>query len=161
MCRRLHCCDPGGEINTEFESIAGGGSGEFANNVALAVLIRAETDGMIGGFRGPKTEAIVMLASEDDAPAARVFEDGTNRVCVEGGGVEDGGIFVAIAPFLIGEGVDGEMQKVVEAEFAPAELALRGQDTVRRGRFGGEGERSGGAGETEQKPAARWLIDHR
>ncbi len=111
---------PRREINSEFETAASGGFGEFANDVAFAVFVRAELDRVVGGFGGPEAEAVVMFASEDDALAAGVFKDCANGIGIEGGGVEDGGIFVAFSPFFVGKSVYCEVQEVVEAEFAPA-----------------------------------------
>ncbi len=60
-------------------------------------------------------------------------------------GIEDGRILVAIAPLFVGERVYSEMQEIVEAEFAPVELSLCGQDAIGRGRLCGKRERGGRA----------------
>jgi hypothetical protein len=83
-----------------------------------------------------------MFTGEDDASAAGCFENSANGAGVERGGIEDGRIFITLAPFLAGEGVHGEVQEVVEAQLGPAELALRGQRAIGRGRRGRAGERA-------------------
>lgn len=78
---------------------------------------------MIGRFGGPKAEAVVVLGRQDHAFAAGLLQYLCDGVGIEVRRIEDTRIFVAVAPFLIGEGVDGEVQEVTELEFAPGNLA--------------------------------------
>lgn len=101
---------------------------------------------MFGGLRGPEAESVVMFAGEDDALHAAGFERGDDGIGIEVGGIEDGGVFVAVAPLEIGEGVDGEVEEGGGFHALPAELARGGQGTERRGRGGGEKVCAGGGG---------------
>ena len=111
---------------------------DFAHHIALARSPRAVADGVIGGRGGPQAEAIVMLAGEDDAAHATIGKGADNGVGIEGGGIEDVGILIAVAPFLVGERVDGEVEEGGEFERVPRELTGAGH-----GAIGGRGSRSG------------------
>ena len=83
-----------------------------------------------------------MLAGENHAAHPGVRERADDRVGVEPGGLEKVRVLVAIAPFLVREGVDREMQERGGLEFVPAELPFardrQGRGPQRRGGRGGE-----------------------
>ena len=80
---------------------------------------------MVGGLGGPEAEAVVVLAGEDEAAHAGRFQGAGDGVGVERGGLKNVRVFVAVAPFLVGEGVDGEVEKRGELQLVPGHLAGR------------------------------------
>src|SRR6266404_6027818 len=97
---------------------------------------------MIGGCGRPKTEAVMMLAGQDDAAHSSIDQRANDRVGVELGRIEDGGVLVAVTPFLVSESVDTEMQERRGLQFMPAQLTCgrhrfdkrRGSKSRRNGR---------------------------
>ena len=89
-----------------------------------------------------------MLAGEDHAAHSGVGQRADDGVGIELFGVEQVGVFVAVAPFLVGEGVHREVEEGGEFQFMPGELPGAGDGSVRRrGRnraCGGEGGREAG-----------------
>ena len=67
-----------------------------------------------------------------------------DRVGIESRGVEHVRILVAVAPFVVGKGVDGEMKKGGGFELVPGQLAGGWQGPERRWLPGGKGPAGGG-----------------
>src|ERR1035441_1093841 len=86
---------------------------------------------MLGELTGPETEAVVVFGRQDEALHSRPLGRQNNLVRIEGGRVEDLFILIAIAPFFVGEGVDGEVQESIDLHLMPAQLPLRGPRPVR------------------------------
>ena len=66
---------------------------------------------MTGKSTGPKTESIVVLGSNDHLSEPCFFEYRYPLSCIEFGGIKKSRVFIAIAPFLVGVGIDGEVQE--------------------------------------------------
>jgi hypothetical protein len=72
----------------------------------------------------------VVFASEDDAFAAGIFENRADSIGVEGGGIEDGWILIAIAPFFVGESIHRKVKEIIEAQLAPTLLREGGKNAI-------------------------------
>src|SRR5216683_2874683 len=105
-----------------------------------------------------------MLACEDQTPHTRVARGFHDLIGSEVRGVEDGGRLVAVAPLLVCERIDGEVQEAVELHLVPAQLACRGERPERRRvtdqakgleRYPRPGEGEPGAERRRDEPAAR------
>src|SRR5262249_33024937 len=64
-----------------------------------------------------------MLSGENDAAHARIGERAHNSIGIELRGIEDLRIFISVAPFLVGERIDSEMQECRTFELVPRKLA--------------------------------------
>ena len=113
------------------------GVGDLLHNVAFAVLPRAVLHGVLRVFARPEAEAVVVLAGEDDAAQARVVNRADDLLGVEIGRVEYRFLFVAVAPFTIGERVHREMDEGVALQLVPRQLPRRRDRAVWFGRLGG------------------------
>ena len=130
---------PRREIDAELHAVTGSGLGDFFDDVAFTFAIGTAGNGVIGRFGRPEAEAIVMFAGEYDALAARGVQGFADGIGIEVGRVEDGGIFIAVAPLAIGKSVDGEVQEIVVLEGAPGQLASGRKSSIRgEWRSGGE-----------------------
>ena len=73
-----------------------------------------------------------MLSGKDDAAHTCLLANPRPLAAVEIGGIEQLQILVAKAPFLIGIGVQGVMDKGVHLHILPSQLVLVGYRTTRR-----------------------------
>ena len=80
---------------------------------------------------GPQAKAVVVFGRQDETLHPGLFGCRNDLVGVEGGRVEDLLVLIAIAPFLVGEGVHGEMQEAIELHLVPAKLPLSGHRAER------------------------------
>ena len=119
---------PGGEIHAEFQPILAAGCGNLRHHVALAVFPGTGGNAVACVAAGPEAEAVVVLAGEDQALHPCIPDSRSPLVRVQLHGVENGGGFGAVAPFLVGEGVDGEMHKGVELHLLQRQLPGGGND---------------------------------
>ena len=78
-----------------------------------------------------------MLAGENRALHAGGFEGGDDGAGIECGGMKERGIFVAVAPFLIGESVHRKVKEGAEFHFMPMKLRFGGAGS--KGRWSGNG----------------------
>ena len=60
---------------------------------------------MIRISRWPEAETVVMFGGDDHSGHARILEDPAPLIGVKFAGIEQGRVFSAVAPFLVGEGV--------------------------------------------------------
>ena len=67
-----------------------------------------------------------MLAGEDHAAHSGIGQRADHGVGIELFGVEQVRVFVAVAPFLVGERVDGEVEEAGEFQFVPRQLRALG-----------------------------------
>src|SRR5256885_16726375 len=105
---------------------------------------RAPRYGVRGEPAGPQAEAVVMFGSEDQRARAR-RPGGTGPLTgVQRGRVEHRGVLTPVAPLVVGERVDAEMEKQRQLVALPGEL---------RGRGAGAGR--GPASEARHAPAQR------
>src|SRR5262249_10290870 len=100
------------------------GVGDVSDNIAVTVLPRTVLHGMVGVFRRPKTEPIVMFAGQDQTFHSRFSSSTGNLVGIEIGWIEHVWIFVAASPPFVGKCVDREMKETVELHFVPVKLTL-------------------------------------
>lgn len=90
---------------------------------------------MGGKLAGPKAESIVVFRRDDDTGESGFFECVAPLVGIELGGIEDFGVFAAVAPFFGGESVRPEMDKGVGLTFVPGELSGGGNRAEGHGIF--------------------------
>src|SRR3954447_15904488 len=114
--------------------MARGGLRNLLDDIALAIAPGTAGNGVFGGLGGPEAESVVMLGGEDDFAHAGIGKRAGNRVGVELYRVEEGRRFVAVTPFLVCEGVDGEMQEAGELQVMPGELTCARNGTPGCGR---------------------------
>ena len=74
----------------------------------------------------PEAKAIVMLAGEDQFLHARLPRDADDLAGIEVGRIENVLTLIAVAPFLAGKSIDGEMSKTDELHLLPLKLARAG-----------------------------------
>ena len=139
---------PGRKIDAELQPVLAAGVGDLPHHVALAVLPRAVLHRVLGVLARPEAEAVVVLAGEDQPAHAGLLGRADDLVGVEVGGIEDFLRLVAVAPFLVGEGVDGEVQEAVDLQVVPAELPRAGHGAIGLRRVGRVRR---GAGKEENK----------
>src|SRR5258705_12411862 len=107
---------PRRQIDTEFQSSSRTRLRDLLHYIAPK---RAVLDRMLGVARRPEAEAVVVLAGEDQPLHPAVLRGTDDLVGVKIGGIEDVVLRVAVAPLVVGKGVDGEMQKTVKLELVP------------------------------------------
>ncbi|PAV92943.1 hypothetical protein WR25_09910 [Diploscapter pachys] len=71
---------PGREVQAERQAVAARRLLHFADDIALAVLVGAVADAMLGQHRRPQAEAVMMLGGEDDAGHASGLRRGDDLV---------------------------------------------------------------------------------
>ena len=135
---------PGREVEAELEAVLTAGGGQFAHDVALAVLVGGVADAVVGVFRGPQAETVVVLGGEDDAFHAGGLHRGGPLTGVQPGGGETAQWCIAVAPLAVAEGVGAEVYEGVSFHLLPRHLLGGGQRTYRGGslRLGGGGEKA-------------------
>src|SRR6267378_1650727 len=107
---------------------------------------------MLGVARWPKTEAVVVLAGEDQ-PFHNAARRGLNdMVGVKIAEIEDRLRLIAVAPLAVGKRVDGEMQETVELELVPGQLTGSGER--------GEGSRRIDTSDRRPQPRERGARAH-
>ena len=117
------------------------------DEVALAALPRRVGDGVVRvELARPEAEAIVVLANEDDALDAGRLRRRDPLLCVKLRRVEHRGGRVAVAPLLVGERVEAEVD---DGDDLQVEEVLR--RLARRGARGGEGSRGKQQGRRERE----------
>ena len=80
----------------------------------------------------------MVFGGQDQSLHAAFFGRLRNLIGIEVGRARSTcGIFIAVAPFLVGERVDREVKEAVELHLVPAQLTLRGRRSVRCGWVGG------------------------
>ena len=135
---------PRRKVDAELHLAARRGLRNIAHHIALPAAPGALKYGVVGGLGGPKAETIVVLAGEDHAAHAGIRQRAHDGIGIELFGVEDVGVFVAVAPFLIGERVDREVQEGGEFQVVPGQLPRAGNGAVRsRGRNRARGGQHG------------------
>ena len=134
---------PGREINAELQSVPAASRGYFLDHVTMAALPRTVLHRMLGIVTRPKAEAVVVFGRQDETLHSGLLGHRDNLIGVEGGRVEDLLVLVAITPFLVGEGVHGEVQEAIEFHLVPAKLPLGGHRTERLWRWNGVAPRGG------------------
>ncbi len=77
-----------------------------------------------------------MLAGEHHAPQPGLLDRADDLVGVEIGGVEDLFRLIAVAPFPIGEGIDGEVDEGILLELVPGQLPGDGNRAISGRRLG-------------------------
>ena len=82
----------------------------------------------------------MVLAGENDFFHARRRERADNLLGVEVRGIEDLFRLITVAPFLVREGVHGEVQEGRDLQLLPLELPRAGNRAVGGGRRGGAGQ---------------------
>ena len=87
---------------------------------------------MLGVFRGPEAETVVVLAGENQAFHPCVVCRADDLFSIEVSRVEYGGRFIAVALLFVGEGIGREVYEAVELHLMPPQLALRRHRSVRR-----------------------------
>ena len=101
---------PRREVDGKLQPILATGVGQFADDVALAVLPRRVLYRIVSIGRRPHTEAAVVLGGEDDALHAGVLAGAHPLSAVELRRIEEFHILVAVAPLLVGISV----QRIVD-----------------------------------------------
>jgi hypothetical protein len=114
--------------------VAPGGSRNLPNDIAFAATPGRVADTVFSRSRGPQAEAVVMFAREDHRFHTTCGECAHDRAGIECGRIEQVRIFVTVTPLLVCKGIDREVEKRVELELMPLQLARR-----RHGSFSGEG----------------------
>src|SRR5207247_11316506 len=104
------------ELDTYFPSSFPTSFRYLLHDIALK---RAVLDRMRCVSRRPQTEAVVVLAGENQSFHPAVARGTDDLVGVEIGRVEDRGRLVAVAPLAVRERVHGEMEEAVELELVP------------------------------------------
>jgi len=139
---------PRRQVEPGLESRRPAGIGELADDVAPASPERARCDRVRRGGRRPEAEAVVMLGGEDHGPEACRLGRARPLPRVEAGRGKDRRVFLAVAPFTVGEGVDAEVQEHRQLIALPFELRGRRHRAAHQpGCFGEPGqadEASGG-----------------
>lgn len=105
------------------------------HQVGLSVHQRAFGDVVVGKGTGPQAKSIVVLHREDDAIEAGQPNHLGPLIHIQTGWIEQLRAFVAEAPLLVGEGVDGEVDKGILLHLMPSQLGL-----------GWQGQEGAGAG---------------
>ena len=118
---------PRREVQSQFQPILLASCRQLAYHITLAVLVGCVTNTVVGILCWPKTEAIVMLGSEDDALHASLFAHACPLLTVEACGVERLQRCIAIAPFAVAEGVRTEVDECIGFQLLPSYLIGRRQ----------------------------------
>lgn len=113
---------PRREVQPDVDAAGLSGVNELPNDVAAAIFPGTFDNGVGGVIRRPETKPVVVFRGEDDVGNAGLDGGFDPLVGVERGGVEDGRIFVAGAPFTVSEGVDAEVEEHDELPLLPFEL---------------------------------------
>ena len=92
----------------------------------------------------------MMLAGQNDAAHVGRGKRFHNRIGIEMNGLEKVGVFIAIAPFFVGERIDREMEKRGGLKLMPHQLARR-RDCAKRHRPGGQQGQGSRTCDTGQK----------
>ena len=114
---------PGREIDAELEARLAAGVGHLLDHVALAAAPRAVLHAVLGVLARPEAEAVVVLAGEDEQLHAGLLAGRGPLVGVEGRGIEELRVFLALAPLAVGEGVHAEVGEAGELQLLPGESA--------------------------------------
>ncbi len=130
---------PGRKVDAELQAVPPAGVGNLAHHVPLTALPGAVLDRVLRVLRRPQAEAVVMLGREDQPLHACLLRRAHNLVGVERAGIEDRFRLIAVAPFLVGEGIHREVQKAIELQILPRPLSRAGQGAVRLGRVRRQG----------------------
>ena len=117
---------PGGEADAELETVTRGRVGHLAHEVTAPALPRRRLHRVLRVGRRPQAKPVVVLAREDDAGHAGADESAHPLVHVHVGGVEEGRVLVALAPFAIRHRVHAEVDERVHLHFLPLELTVGG-----------------------------------
>ena len=113
---------PRREIQPGAESFGAARVDELADDIAAAAPPRTLRHRVRRRPGWPEAEAVVMLGGEDHRAEPGGARLPWPRPRVERGRIEDAGIFAAVAPLAIGEGVDAEVQEERELVALPREL---------------------------------------
>ena len=119
---------PGREIDAEFQPPPAAGVGEFPDNVARSVFVRAPGHGVVPIPAGPQAEAVVVLAGEDGPAHPGVPDAPGPLVRIQPRGSEAGGRLRTVPPLPAGEGVHRKMDKGVKLHPLPRQLPLGRDD---------------------------------
>src|SRR5581483_3060417 len=103
----------------------------------------------------PEAEAVVVFRRQDQSFHPRGFGDRYDLAGIEGGGIEDLFVLVAVAPFLVRKGVHREMEEPVEFHRVPAQLPLAWHRAVGGGRQNGTVRRTGSGLANRQEATAK------
>ena len=101
----------------------------------------------------------MVFAREDDAAHVGKGQRVDDGVGVELRGLEEIRVFIAVTPFLVGESIDGEVQKRRGFELMPEQLPVRWHGAERRG-LRRERGKGGGTGESRKKCASGCGVHH-
>ena len=118
---------PGREIDAEFQPPPAAGVGEFPDNVARSVFVRAPGHGVVPIPAGPQAEAVVVLAGEDGPLHAGGLDAVCPLVRIQPGGIEEDRGLRAVAPLPVGEGIDGKVDEGIEFRPLPSQLPGAGR----------------------------------
>ena len=117
---------PGGEVDPKAQAPPLARFRHLLDHVSLALSPGAVGDRVFGEARWPEAKTIVMLACEDERLEPRGVCHFSHPVGVKIRGVEHAWGLVPVAPLLVCEGVDGEVEKPVALKFVPLKLARAG-----------------------------------
>ena len=122
---------PRREVHGELEPFLATGLGQFIHDVALSVLPRRVFHAVIRIGRRPHAEPAVVLGRENDAFHPRLLAYACPLAAVQVGRVEQGGILVAEAPFLVRVRVQGIVDEGVHVHVLPRKLLLGRNGPIR------------------------------
>src|SRR5689334_16523605 len=133
---------PRRKIHAELEALPTRRLRDLLHDVSLAAAPRTASHRMVRGLGRPEAKAIVMFARENHSRQTAGLRRVDDGGCVERGRVEEVRVFVAVPPFPVGEGIDGEVKKSVSLQFVPVDLPFGRQRAIWGGRLARGNRRS-------------------
>lgn len=113
---------PRGEVEAGVNPGGLRGGDKLLNDVAGAIFPRTSADRMAGVFGRPEAEAVMVFCGQDHQRNTCIHGCSYPLVCVEADRVEYSRVFVAGAPFGVGERVDSEVKEHDDLPLLPFEL---------------------------------------
>ena len=146
---------PRRQVDAELQSHLAARAREVADDVSAAVLPGTALDRVIGKTARPEREPVMMLRGEDQPLHPGIARHRRPLPRIERRRIEGGLRFVAVAPLLVGERVDREVDEAVELELVPGELARCRDGEPRRRRKDARLRRQDDARQAEGERAAQ------
>ena len=118
---------PRRKVNCKLQPLLTAGVCQLLHHVSPALLPWCVLHRILGIFRGPHTEATMMLSCEDNTFHASLFAHPCPLTAVKVRGIKQFQVLITISPLLIRIGIKRIVNKSIHLHLLPPQLVLRRQ----------------------------------